>query len=229
MTLHNPSFSLSVDFTHRTRNRYDDRRGWFYWISQNILIWLSLKSNLSFKYMKHRWHRRRGLSRAQVVSVWRREPRVQVYSTVYSVQCTEPVLCPAEAVCRRRREPGTWPWSNRWPGPRTQGLRGLGGARSGLELSTWNHLHLNNLQCFSQICIHIHAQIWAAHTMNMAWKDLNPFKKPDMTAAGSSFLFDLTLRFDLDKSQNKCLPLHWRRFYLCLLVLFQCSIWYSIL
>ena len=74
-----------------------------------------------------RWHSRRGLSRAQVVSVWRREPRVQVYSTVYSVQCTEPVLCPAEAVCRRRREPGTWPWSNRWPGPRTQGLRGLGG------------------------------------------------------------------------------------------------------
>ena len=32
-----------------------------------------------------RWHRRCCLSRSQVVSVWRREPRVQVYSTV---QCT---------------------------------------------------------------------------------------------------------------------------------------------
>ena len=180
-----------------------------------------------------RWHPRRGLSRAQVVSVWRREPRVQVYSTVYSVQCTEPVLCRAEAVCRRRRGARHLALVQQVAWPCTQGLRGLGGQGVvWLELSTWNHLHLNNLQCFSQIYIHIHAQIWAAHTMNMAWKDLNPFKKPDMTAAGSSFLFDLTLSFDLDnfpKYQKKSLPLHWRRFYLCLLVLFQCSIWYSIL
>ena len=176
-----------------------------------------------------RWHPRRGLSRAQVVSVWRREPRVQVYSTVYSVQCTEPVLCPAEAVCRRRRGARHLALVQQVAWPSHSGSPGTRGARSSLELSTWNHLHLNNLQHLSQIYIHIHAQIWAAHTMNMAWKDLNPFKKPDMTAAGSSFLFDLTLRFDLDKSQNKSLPLHWRRFYLCLLVLFQCSIWYSIL
>ena len=147
----------------------------------------------------------------------------------YSVQCT--VYSAQNRFCAQQKlsaDGGGSPAPGLGP---TGGLAlhsGSPGTRGGDELSgaisTWNHLHSNNLQRFSQIYIHIHAQIWAAHTMNMAWKDLNPFKKPDMTAAGSSFLFDLTLRFDLDKSQNKCLPLHWRRFYLCLLVLFQCSI-----
>ena len=87
--------------------------------------------------------------------------------------------------------------------PSHSGSPGTRGAMSCLELSTWNHLHLNNLQCFSQIYIHIHAQIWAAHTMNMAWKDLNPFKKPDMTAAGSSFRFDLFLSPQSHKEPSK--------------------------
>ena len=150
-----------------------------------------------------RWHPRRGLSRAQVVSVWRREPRVQVYSTVYSVQCTEPVLCPAEAVCRRRRWARHLALVQQVAWPSHSGSPGTRGARSSLELSTWNHLHLNNLQHLSQIYIHIHAQIWAAHTMNMAWKDLNPFKKPDMTAAGSSFRFDLFLSPQSHKEPSK--------------------------
>ena len=129
----------------------------------------------------------------------------------YSVQCTvhRTGFVPSRS-CLQTEEgspaPGLGPTGGLALHSGSPGTRGAGSSLSSSissSISTLNHLHLNNLQCFSQIYIHIHAQIWAAHTMNMAWKDLNPFKKPDMTAAGSSFRFDLFLSPQSHKEPSK--------------------------
>ena len=161
-------------------------------------IWTMPKSNVWVVHKMASAARSQSCSGGVGVETWTPCTGVQ-----YSVQCTEPVLCQAEAVCRRRRGARHLALVQQVAWPSHSGSPGTRGARSSLELSTWNHLHLNNLQHLSQIYIHIHAQIWAAHTMNMAWKDLNPFKKPDMTAAGSSFRFDLFLSPQSHKEPSK--------------------------
>lgn len=88
------------------------------WVMNHLSpnIWTMPKSNVWVVHKMASAVLSQSFSGGVGVETWTPCTGVQ-YSTVYSVQCTEPVLCPAEAVCRRRREPGTWPWSNRWPGP----------------------------------------------------------------------------------------------------------------